>query len=262
MKLYLNIDADSIIYEAAFSAQTSEKGVVIEVRDEYAAFCALDQICKVILNYFREIYKDIEDTWFITHNDITHNFRYQIDNTYKANRKGFVKPIHYQACRERLIKKYNVIIADGEEAEDLAAVWHMIIEAAKDGTTVDIHSILVGIDKDLNNVPGDHFNWRKIDKGVVHISAMEAMNHFYIQLLTGDSTDNIKGIKGVGIKTAEKELFKDLRTGDTYSEFTLWNKVKSIYKQRSPETTEDEIIKRGQLLWIRHYKDQIWSPPQ
>ena len=53
-------------------------------------------------------------------------------------------------------------------------------------------------------IPGDHYNFVKkthqfIDDDEAHLKLM-------LQCLTGDGTDNIPGIKGVGAKTAEKIL--------------------------------------------------------
>lgn len=55
-----------------------------------------------------------------------------------------------------------------------------------------------------------HYNYGKAE--FTHTSPDEALKFLWVQVLMGDSTDNIVGIPGVGIKTAENWL-KD-RTKD------------------------------------------------
>ena len=64
--------------------------------------------------------------------------------------------------------------------------------------------ILVSIDKDLDTVPGWHYNYDK--KITYFVTPEEASYNFYYQLLVGDSSDNIKGAVGVGPAKAKKIL--------------------------------------------------------
>ena len=74
-------------------------------------------------------------------------------------------------------------------------------------------SIIAHLDKDINLIPGKHYNWEltrlgKVVREARHytITDEEALRNFYTQLLTGDVTDNIKGVPGIGPKKAEKLL--------------------------------------------------------
>jgi len=66
---------------------------------------------------------------------------------------------------------------------------------------------LVSNDKDLLKcIPGKHFNQQKNEW--IETSEQEADYNFAVSLIAGDTTDNIKGLKGKGVKYAEK-LFND-----------------------------------------------------
>ncbi len=60
------------------------------------------------------------------------------------------------------------------------------------------------IDKDLACIPGRHYNYNK--KAFEDISEAYAKHFADCQVLAGDSGDSIPGVKGVGMKTAEKFL--------------------------------------------------------
>jgi DNA polymerase-1 len=64
--------------------------------------------------------------------------------------------------------------------------------------------IVATIDKDLRQIPGKLYNWTK--GKIENISLEDADFFFFTQLLTGDSTDGIKGIPGVGQKRAVAHL--------------------------------------------------------
>ena len=56
-------------------------------------------------------------------------------------------------------------------------------------------------------IPGDHYRFKRGgDNQRYTVSLDQANRNFFIQCLTGDTSDNIPGIRGVGVKTAEKIL--------------------------------------------------------
>jgi hypothetical protein len=108
---------------------------------------------------------------------------------YKGNRKEARKPEHYIECRDTLIEAHGAIPFTAIEADDALAI------AQQDESTV-----IVSIDKDLLQVPGFHYNWVKGEKYCV--TPVVGLRKLYMQVLTGDSTDNIPGIFRMGEKTA------------------------------------------------------------
>jgi 5'-3' exonuclease len=124
-------------------------------------------------------------------------YRYQVSSTYKANRKHRPKPIIFYALREYLKQKYSFKEFDGLEADDLVAYYGVNNE--------DCKVVICSPDKDvLHQCIGKHFNYQKVE--FVTTSETDAEKFLWKQVLMGDSTDNIQGIPGVGIKTAENWL--------------------------------------------------------
>jgi len=135
-------------------------------------------------------------------------FRYKVAQDYKGNRKGRAKPIIFYALREHLKQRYNFSAVPGLEADDLVSYYSY---------TDNRSTIICSPDKDvLYQCVGMHYNYGKAE--FLHTSPDEALKFLWKQVLMGDSTDNIPGIPGVGVKTAENWL-KD-RTKD-YEAFAL-----------------------------------------
>ena len=124
-------------------------------------------------------------------------YRYQVSPTYKANRKYRPKPIIFYALREYLKQRYTFKEFEGLEADDLVAYYGV--------NNSDYKVVICSPDKDvLHQCIGKHFNYQKVE--FVTTSETDAEKFLWKQVLMGDSTDNIQGIPGVGIKTAENWL--------------------------------------------------------
>lgn len=130
------------------------------------------------------------------------NFRYQYKPNYKAGRGA--KPLLHEAAREVLIQDHLAIVSDkGMEADDLLAL------EGRDNPDTCICSI----DKDLLQVPGNHYRWGLKRKGVIirepkliHQDRWNGLKELYSQALIGDKADNIQGIHGIGEVKAKKLL--------------------------------------------------------
>ena len=135
-------------------------------------------------------------------------YRYNVAENYKGNRKGRPKPPIFYALREHLKQKYNMWGIKELEADDLVSYYSY---------TDNRSTIICSPDKDvLYQCVGMHYNYGKAE--FLHTSPDEALKFLWKQVLMGDSTDNIPGIPGVGVKTADNWL-KD-RTKD-YEAFAL-----------------------------------------
>ena len=131
------------------------------------------------------------------------NFRYLIDSEYKAQRKtqhAELKIPFIKELREYLIESYeNVLSVPLFEADDL------VFCLAKHHKDKGENVIVCSIDKDvLQNIEGTHYNYKKNEW---HETSKETATRFkWLQCLSGDFTDGIKGLPKVGLKTAEKML--------------------------------------------------------
>lgn len=163
------------------------------------------------------------------------NFRVKVDPEYKANRKDLVRPIHLDATKKLLITNWQAKVCNGYEADD-----GMGMEQQEQGTVV------CSIDKDLLQVPGLHYNFVK--KEFIRISKDEGIKRFYTQVLTGDKTDNVIGLSGIGPVKAAK---------------ILDGLLPEEYYDACREAYNDDIRLHTncKLLWIWREPNQVWEPP-
>ncbi len=124
------------------------------------------------------------------------SFRFDIYPDYKANRKAAPKPVHYAALRTHAVKHMGAVVADNVEADDM-----LTIRANELGLG---NWVMVTNDKDLQQTPGMHYDWRK--KTLHDVDRESAMLCLYTQVLVGDSVDNIKGCPGIGPAKARNAL--------------------------------------------------------
>jgi len=176
-------------------------------------------------------------------------FRHGIAKTrpYKGTRKVEHRPTYEKEIRKYIIENYVTIVADNEEADDLLAIYQ---------TKLGPHeSIIITIDKDLDQVPGLKYNF--MHNIGYDVDQKQGDYSFCTQLLTGDSTDNIPGLPKVGPTTAAKIL----HGLETYQE--MMEEVARQYQMRaSAEDWYEYMLEQGRLLWIRREPDQMWEPPE
>lgn len=145
-------------------------------------------------------------------------FRNEIYPEYKANRPEPPEDLRPQFPLVRdATRAFNVpcIEMEGYEADDLIATYARQVEA--DGGEV----VIISSDKDLMQLVTDKvtmFDTMK-NKKVGHDEVVEKFGlgpeHVIdIQALAGDSTDNVPGVPGIGVKTAAQliEEYGDLET--------------------------------------------------
>ncbi len=91
-------------------------------------------------------------------------------------------------------------------------------------------------DMAMRQVPGKHYNFVK--KEFYEVDEETGLRNFYTQLLTGDTSDNIKGIAGIGPVKAKKALTY------CFTEQGMFTVVREMYNN-------DEWMKmNGQCLYI------------
>lgn len=165
------------------------------------------------------------------------------------------KPAHLDKCKEFLRKKYKAKEAPPVEADDLIGM------AAHELTLLNKPFAIVSIDKDLNCIPGLHYN--SVNDELYDVSPEEALRNFYYQCLTGDDTDHIPGLPGVGPKTALKII--NSVEGDNLS---LYKAVLSKWQEAHEDKAEEELLKSARCLWIlqdsvsEKLEDKMWNPPK
>ena len=131
---------------------------------------------------------------------LTHpkNFRKQIYPEYKFNRKHLRKPVAYKALRAWLKENYKCYEKPYLEGDDCLGILAT-------GDIISGDKVIVTKDKDLKTIPSQIYMMNNQGE-YLEISEQEADYWHMHQTLTGDVSDNYKGLKGVGAKTAEKIL--------------------------------------------------------
>lgn len=153
------------------------------------------------------------------------NYREAAFPEYKANRDAAHKPVHYQSIKDYIVRRWHGAIVEGLEADDAIGI-----------SGYEHDAIMASIDKDLLMVPGTHYHLR--DKTFKVVDDEEGDLIFLRQWLTGDSTDNIPGIKGTGPAKAKKLIPDGMSKEEGY-----WT-VLNTYPSR-----EDAYL-NGSLVWI------------
>ncbi len=180
---------------------------------------------------------------------------------YKGNRKqDKEKPTHWQNIRDNLPIHYTTVIAEGIEADDAMAIAQYTDIAHGDLVGLDpseYHTVICTLDKDLMMVPGWHYNWDAKPNKMIYQDELSGLKCFYKQLLTGDSTDNILGLFGVGPKST---LLKDI--DNCQSEAAMACIVSHAYKQRFGSYWHMFMLETGRLLWMMRTPDDLWKVPE
>lgn len=228
------VDADSIFFKVAYGATTEQ-----DLRKGYDDFCkkmemtVQDKLC----NMFDKT-ETFNKYYAVKGSD---NFRKKLSKDYKANR-----PTLDDDIRDKLnyLHKHAVakgaITSDGMEADDLVAIWAYEARESED------QYVICGIDKDLLQIPGNHYNyskdtWQFIDDNEAHLKLM-------LQCLTGDTADNIPGLKGIGPKKAEKILAGVAKERQ-------WNRVRAAWRSHGASLKQLEIsyqLLRMLTTWKEH----------
>lgn len=224
------VDGDIILYRV---------GYTVDEEEEWIAIARTNDTVNTILAELGT------DDYTIYLSDSANNFRLKLYPEYKANRTQ-PKPKHYELIKNHLIKEWGAIISLEQEADDAL------------GISQSTDTIICSIDKDLHQIPGNHYNFVKKEYKIV--SPEEGVRHFYHQLLTGDVTDNIPGIYGIGPKKAQKALVT------LTNDFEFYSKVVEMYLEAYDKKLEvgqilDKILLNGRLLKIRQKEGELWEPP-
>lgn len=184
------------------------------------------------------------------------NFRYDINPEYKANRKDTPDPRWRAACKEFLVTEWDAEVTEGYEADDALG-----IHQDKLGETNKWHegiykTIICSIDKDLDMIPGLHYSWPIVRKGVTvregiiyEVSEIEGLKSFYRSLLVGDRSDNIVGVAGIG-KVKAAKLIDHLQT-----EEEMYTVVCRLYND------PDRLDMNIDCLWIQREEHTRWDYP-
>jgi hypothetical protein len=223
------IDGDSIAYKAGYATSVEEAQVSVN-----------KQIGRILTNCGTNKYELYLEEWRGDKNI----FRGYIAETksYKGNRKGGKLPPNLLSAREHLLNIYHAKVQTKYESEDMC-----LIRAYEIG----IDKVIVAyIDKDLLQYPLTFYNYNK--ETMVTLTEEEALFNLWAQVLTGDSVDNIPGLRGYGPVKASRALngFEERDYPIAVAEHYIRNSQSYLY-----------FIEQYNLVKLRNKRDtEVWYP--
>ena len=180
------------------------------------------------------------------------NFRYKITPDYKGNRKGGRVPQHLGVCKEALMDR-GAVLDENLEADDL------VIIRAKQLERAGIPWVIVGCDKDLKQIPGSFYDPFANKREVVTLPV--ARENLWRQIATGDSTDNIKSPKGIGLYKSKAKQESGESDNNYTARIMMWIKqvASLVFLRRAPEEEYQLPSKSGKLDRSTRVDDDVYS---
>ena len=275
--MHIHFDGDLLVYRAGFAAEKQQWLVRDPAGDREATYTTKREAAQTAADLGDQYYvekgerlvepvenalhnvKRLVDTALdnlgATEEDMTmylsgsENFRNGVATIkpYKGNRDASHKPVHGPAIREYMKRHYTTLVSEDEEADDQVGYSHYRMWVQDPHSTV-----ICTVDKDIDMIPGLHYNFVKDE--TYYMNEHDADKWFYLQLLMGDSTDNIPGLPGVGPKGAAKMLAP-------YDNIMDWYDVAKEAYDNAYDDGLAALVENARLLWIRREPHQWWVPP-
>lgn len=220
------IDGDSIAYMAGIGETEQD---VRNIVDMY-----MTKIKNQTWEGFYELF--IEDEYkniFRNHVALT--------KPYKGNRKG-PKPPMLGFAKDYMEERWFAHMTHYYESEDHVAIRSNMLGAC--------NVIIATIDKDLRQIEGTFYDYRKDETYM--ITRYQGEVNFWTQVLTGDATDNIPGLPGIGPKKAEKIMFGqddvDILPSAVIDQYVLQGKTYGYF------------LEQCRLLRMLRSYDEVYTP--
>lgn len=274
------IDADILVYEAGSAADIGWKSESSAPWEYVVSF--LEQSLSTINAAVKATEPPL---LFLTGES---NFRYDVAITkpYKGNRKHEARPFHYDNLRAYIPAFYDTIMCEGYEADDGLAMYQY------SNLDRETPTIICSRDKDLRMIPGWHYTWQRagqpewgpsyVDElGELYLSERlvkpqnpdkrpykkykcrgTGLKFFYAQLIMGDATDNIPGLRGCADVAAYNAV------NECKSEIDCYNSVRQSYIHIVGDEKEADklLMEQAYLLWMVRERNEdgtlkMWEPP-
>ena len=194
--------------------------------------------------------------------------RYKIATVkqYQGQRDSSRRPKNWAGMRAWLEESktlpgtdFRVVTWLDREADDGVAA------AARYAWTTGVVPVIYSRDKDFQMIPGRHVVWTTLDRHEFRPETYESIGPdgktygqkwFWMQLLQGDSADNIPGLEGQPAKAAGK--FKDCGEScarsyleNTKSSEEAYAVVAELYRLYYGQAWADRLAEQAALLWLR-----------
>lgn len=193
-------------------------------------------------------------------------FRDELYAEYKATRPPMPEDLAPQIPRiMELLNAYNIpVLSDeGFEADDIIAT--VVRQVLADETMQDVEVYIVSRDKDLEQLLCDRVKLYDVHKDeIIDVAALEAEKGIRpdqvidLLALTGDTADNVPGVKGIGIKTAAQLLQE---YGSIDGILANLDKIKGK-RRENLEAAKEQLPLSRTLVTLRSDADVQFSPDE
>lgn len=102
------VDGDILLYRVGFTTEEESEGI---------AKARFNEMVELIL---QDTQATEYQVWLS--DSTTNNFRTKFYPEYKANRKDFVKPVHYDFLKNLAIEEWDAKVTVGQEADDMLSI--------------------------------------------------------------------------------------------------------------------------------------------
>ena len=250
------LDADGILYAAAAKGQVDLDGEIVQLLDDEAIY--QDALSRAA-HWASWLGDEVGQLFLVL--SARDNFRYRILPTYKGNRKGSDRPIALDRLRARFLEEegshpggFTVMLIDGLEADDVCGIASTTFQER------GYEAVIISPDKDLLTIPGMVLTPKA--RGVVfsELTPERAAGYHLYQTMVGDTTDNYKGIPGVGPKKAAELL-------DTFEDpKERWEAMVALAAEKG--LTEEDLLVQARVARILRNVDWdatlkapiLWDP--
>ncbi len=276
----LFIDSDSLLHQAAYinnhKDDCADEALALEVDGEEedlglddavntdileAMQSTFNSMVKAIVIEVQLEYPDIDPTPVLVLTvknssdrcaDLEDNFRYNIMDSvedpavkgYKSNRAGMEVPDGLLHVYNYVFDLPNSVCIGGIEADDYCVYYGLQ------------GHVVAALDKDVLKSLPYAYNFGKQEW--VEYTESERRLWFYRQIVTGDSSDGLRGAYRVGDKWVDKNLL------ETDTELELWTKCVTAYftKEQSLEEALATARAVNMTQWSPDNGLVLWQPPK
>ena len=255
----LIIDGDWVVFMMAFAANSQMK--------KDGKLMPIPLVLKLVDNYIDKLMRRLDATSYVFILTGRNNFRKNIvydhvptthksygQKAYKANRKGTELPPYLNEIRLHLEDRHGALTEEFAEADDGLGIW---VYANQDT------SILVACDKDLDMIPGKHYNPRKDEE--YEVTEEGSLIFAATQILTGDSVDNIPSLYSAFGKKVTKKVRQEVvdqlhpaRSKWLSAEIRAFEMACKTVETMYPDLNDLDVnkfcVRNRDLIWIHRDK--------
>lgn len=238
MHQFLDKEPVDLTGESAITALIDADSIAYIIGHGFADSEAVDDVSRAVDQMVSDMLVQVQGRQYAGFLSPKKTFRHEVYPEYKAHRKEPSEGIRKWKpfIDEWLKQNWGFVEWENHEADDAVAVmqWAMV------------NTIICSPDKDLKQVPGNHYDYKKGLR--CYVSPNEAHYNLCYQLLMGDAGDNIKGCPGVG-KVGAKQVLEHAQANG----MSLLVAVDKTYEHKCGEGWFEQVTQAMALVTLRNY---------